>query len=154
MQEREDGVEKLLQGYYPAEDQLPDADLGRSLREGFRNWPTPGRTFGVPSVRTDLPQPQHLSVSNTQNFGNEPNAFSLLSPCSTADRGVNETHYLQRHGRAAIRTLVTDAQIAMDDAEFEACFAASAAAEGLADETSLKSFMDTRHSQLQKSAGL
>lgn len=154
VQGREDGVEKLIHGTYSAEEQAPDADLGRSLREGFRNWPTPGRTFGVPSVRTDLPAPAMTSVANTQNWGNEANAFSLLSPCSTADRGVNEVHYLERHDRAAVAELLQDAGIEMENGVFDACFDASAAAEGGGGVTSLKSFMDVRHAMLQREAGL
>jgi hypothetical protein len=108
----------------------------------------------VPSVRTDLPEPASLSVANTQNFGNEPNAFSLLAPCSTADRGVNEVHYLQRHERGALRSLLGDAGIEMCDDDFAACFDAAAAAEGEAGRASLKTFMDVRHTALYRSAGL
>lgn len=105
-------------------------------------------------MRTDLPHPHYLSVSNTQNFGNEPNAFHLLAPCSTADRGVNETHYLQRLGREQVQTLLKAANISMQEGEFEACFVASAQAEGQSEQTSLKSFMDVRHFMLHKLAGL
>lgn len=154
MQGREDGVEKLLPGCYSAAEQEPDADLGRSLREGYRNWDTPGHTFGVPSVRTDLAAPRQVSLANAQNFGNEPSAFSLLAPCSTADRGVNETQYVQRHGRAAIAALLEKAGISGSGDEFEACFAASAQAESGGDTASLKTFMDVRHAMLHKRAGL
>ena len=151
-------MEKLIQGCYTPREQAPDTDLGRSLREGYRNWPASAaatRAFGVPSVRIDLPEPHQMSIANTQNFGNEPNAFSLLSPCSTADRGVNEVHYLQRHERAALRGLLSDAGIGMGDQDFEACFEASAAAEGGdSGATSLKSFMDARHARLHEQAGL
>lgn len=133
---------------------MPDADLGRSLREGYRNWPTPGHTFGVPSVRTDLTEARHVSIANTQNFGNEPSAFSLLAPCSTADRGVNETHYLQRQSRAEIRELLLAAGIEVPAADFDACFIASVRAEGEQDKTSLKCFMEVRHAMLHQQAGL
>ena len=33
----QDGVDKLIQGQYSSEEQQPDADLGKSLREGWRN---------------------------------------------------------------------------------------------------------------------
>ncbi len=48
---REPGVDVLLTGGYSKEQQQPDADLGKSLREGWRNIAPEGRTFGVPSVR-------------------------------------------------------------------------------------------------------
>lgn len=164
---REDGVGELLHGGYTEEQQQPDADLGRSLREGFRNvLPAAadgridagagvgGRAFGVPSVRTDLHPPSRASIANAQNFGNEPDAAALLSPCSTADRGVNEEHYSARRSAAGVRGLLAGAGIEMRDGEFEACFEAAAAAEGDSRRASLMSFMDTRHRMLHHQAGL
>ena len=51
--------------------------------------------FGVPEVRLDIPAPSFKSVANTQNYGNEPDAHQLIHPTMTANRGVNEEHYLQ-----------------------------------------------------------
>ena len=47
---REPGVDVLLTGGYSESQQQPDADLGKSLREGWRNIAPVGRTYGVPSV--------------------------------------------------------------------------------------------------------
>ena len=166
MQHAEDGVDKLIRGNYTPREQAPDADLGRSLREGFRNPPAAAdphaRAFGVPSVRTDLPAPQHLSVANRHNYGNEADCTSLLSPCSTADRGVNEVHYLEHRSRAAIRELLAASNIALPEADFEVCFAAASEAERLGggagscsgDAVSLKAFMEKRHEMLRARAGL
>lgn len=39
----QDGVEKLIQGQYSAEEQQPDPDLGKSLRVGWRNLAPPDK---------------------------------------------------------------------------------------------------------------
>jgi hypothetical protein len=80
-------VAHLMRGPQNGDDQ-PDPGLGKSLREGFRNLDAAGRAFGLPSVRTDLPEPRRRSVANVQNYGNEPDVLSLLAPCSTAERYV------------------------------------------------------------------
>jgi hypothetical protein len=105
-------------------------------------------------VRTDLPEPKHVSMANVQNFGNEPSTMCLLSPCSTADRGVNETHYLRRQSKVEIQELLDAAGIAVPAAEFDACFEASVRAEGEQERTSLKCFMEMRHAMLHQQAGL
>jgi len=151
---KEEGLEQLLRGHYSAAEQAPDADLGKSLREGFRNVAAPGHTFGTPSIRTDLPLPRHMSVANCLNFGNEPDARSLLAPCSTADRGVSEQHYLEKRDRAAMHTLLQHAQVSMGSDMFDACFTASAHADGECDKASLRTFMECRHRILHLQAGL
>jgi hypothetical protein len=54
----EPGVDQLIQGFYTQEQQQPDGDLGKSLREGYRNIAPADKTFGVPSIRTDVPLPK------------------------------------------------------------------------------------------------
>jgi hypothetical protein len=151
-------VVNLLHGAQSAEEQLPDADLGKSLREGFRNIPPPGsdpsRAYGVPSVRTDLHLRSRTSIANTQNYGNEPDAMALLSPCSTADRGVNEDTYAEQRDRGNVRKLLDSAGIRLPDAEFDEVFADAAQAEGGDGRVSLMAFMNSRHRRLHEQAGL
>jgi EF-hand domain-containing family member B len=87
VQTKELGVAYLMRGPQNSDDQ-PDPSLGKSLREGFRNLDPCSRSFGLPSVRTDLAVPRQRSVANVQNYGNEPDVFSLLAPGSTAERCV------------------------------------------------------------------
>ena len=45
-----------IRGDYTLEQQLPDADLGKSVSKGYRNLTTdPERTFGIPTIRKDIP---------------------------------------------------------------------------------------------------
>ncbi len=60
---------ELLTGTLTPGEQQPDADLGKSLREGFRNTTRAGdenRSFGIPTIRTDVRLPKLRSVANTQ----------------------------------------------------------------------------------------
>lgn len=84
------GVDKLLKGDYSAEEQAPDADLGKSIRPGFRNVGPEDRIFGVPSVRLDINPPKQRSVADSHNYGNEPSTASLLFPAPGADRGLTD----------------------------------------------------------------
>lgn len=66
------GVGELLTGTLTPAEQQPDADLGKSLREGFRNTTRAGdenRSFGIPTIRTDVRLPKLRSVANTQVRG-------------------------------------------------------------------------------------
>jgi len=123
------GVEALLKGIGGTGDVRPDADLGRSLRPGYRNVPRDGddgRSFGVPSVRTDLPAPRSVSVANATNFGNEPDAASLVFPSAGAERGVGDQVMSRAVDADEIRGLVAAAGVEMDDETVAEVFARAA----------------------------
>jgi EF-hand domain-containing family member B len=153
-------VANLMHGAHSAQEQLPDADLGKSLRQGYRNIPPPGidpnRAYGVPSVRTDLHLRTRHSIANAQNYGNEPDAMALLSPCSTADRGVNEDTYSQKRTAEDIRHLLdSTATIRLPDAEFNEVFQTAAEQEGCdGSMCTLMAFMSVRHKRLHQQVGL
>ena len=47
---------EALRGSYAVNEQMPDKDLGKSTRPGFRNFTKdPERSFGVPTIRRDIP---------------------------------------------------------------------------------------------------
>jgi EF-hand domain-containing family member B len=158
-EESKECVANLMRCANSAEMQLPDADLGKTLREGYRNIPPPGvdsnRAYGVPSVRTDLHLPARQSIANAQNYGNEPDANALLSPCSTADRGVNEDTFSQKRTAENIKQLLdSTASIRLSDAEFDEVFQAAAEEVGNGSMCTLTSFMRARHKRLHQQAGL
>ncbi|KAG2450939.1 hypothetical protein HYH02_004212 [Chlamydomonas schloesseri] len=130
---REPGVGELLTGRFAAEEQAPDADLGKSLREGFRNQPKPGdegRSFGVPTIRTDVRLPKLRSVANACNYGNEPDAGQVLRPPLAADLGISDEAFVALRPKAELRQLVEEAGLALSDADFEAAWALAADADG------------------------
>lgn len=48
------------------------------------------RSFGVPTVRTDIPFKDRKSVADYQNYGDEPEAVDLLYPANYSEHGVSE----------------------------------------------------------------
>ena len=120
---------------------MPDVNLGKSLRRGFRNVEADeDRSFGVPTIRTDIPAPGNKSVADNRNYGNEPNASNLLYRGENPN--VAEEDYLQVLDRKAMRALFDASGIAV--ADFDAVFDAAAQADGLVGGASV----DTMRKQL------
>ena len=88
------GVRECIGNYTP-DEQLPDKDLGRSIRPGWRNVSAnERRVFGVPSIRSDIPAPALKSVADHQNYGDEVGTGPLLYPPRFADEGVTQADFL------------------------------------------------------------
>lgn len=51
------------------------------------------RTYGVPSVRTDLAAPRIKRISDRTNYGEEGTVYGLLSPTLYSLFGVHERHF-------------------------------------------------------------
>lgn len=69
----------------PNEKQIqPDYDLGKSVKPNCRNVvrkeEDQHRSFGVPTIRKDIPFKEFKSVADYQNYGDEPEAPDLLFP--------------------------------------------------------------------------
>ena len=62
----------------------PDFDLGRSKKMNCTNQvrkpEDSNRSFGVPTIRTDIPFKNKRSVADFGNYGDEPEAIDLLFP--------------------------------------------------------------------------
>ncbi|KAL3146785.1 hypothetical protein ABBQ38_014767 [Trebouxia sp. C0009 RCD-2024] len=96
-------VSSLLKGDYSPEQLQDDADLGKSVKEGWRNLGPAGRIYGVPTVRHDIKAPKKQSIANAQNYGNEPNSRQLIHPAAMVERGITEQHFLQQMPKDAMR---------------------------------------------------
>ena len=77
----------------------PDIDLGRdshynsklkNLQPSKRDL---NRTYGVPTIRSDLPLKKLKSVTDIKNYGDEPDAYDLLYPHPEAIRGVYDEDF-------------------------------------------------------------
>eukprot|EP01138_Halocafeteria_seosinensis_P016482 gb/GECG01016813.1/.p1 GENE.gb/GECG01016813.1/~~gb/GECG01016813.1/.p1 ORF type:complete len:450 (+),score=61.40 gb/GECG01016813.1/:1-1350(+) len=83
------GAGDCIRGDFTAEEQLPDTDLGKSTRPGYRNVAKdPDRRFGVPSVRYDLPQNKGADL---RDFS----AVDLIAPAAYVDRNVEHEDFLR-----------------------------------------------------------
>lgn len=110
----------LIGGFYAAEEQMPDRDLGKCTVPGRRNLAT-DRAFGVPSVRHDLPIPlfEKRSVASTANYGDDADAFGLIFPNK---QGPVEDAFHARRTRADVKDLITSAGLQLEPAEFDEVF--------------------------------
>lgn len=63
------------------------------------------RTFGLPTIRKDIPYKGFRSVADYQNYGDEPEAVDLLFPSNLAENGVSELEFRQTRTRDEIRIL-------------------------------------------------
>jgi hypothetical protein len=87
----------------------PDKDLGKSLKPGCRNVvrreEDAHRSFGLPTIRHDVPAKAFKSVANFVNYGDEPEAVDLLFPSNFSELGIQEDDFRKLRSRDEIRTL-------------------------------------------------
>jgi len=82
-----------IEGNYSLREQEPDSDLGCTHTPGFRNDTSKYRKFGVPTVRSDLPNCVRRSVADNQNYGDDVNAEYLLYPSPFSDMGISDDDF-------------------------------------------------------------
>ncbi|XP_010888160.2 EF-hand domain-containing family member B isoform X1 [Esox lucius] len=70
---------------------VTSSSLIRAVVGGFPT--TDCRTYGIPTVRTDLPAPRIKRISDRANYGDGSTAFHLLYPTLHSLRGVYEEHF-------------------------------------------------------------
>lgn len=101
------GAKECLSGNYTVDEQMPDPDLGRSLRRGCApdHVLTSDRSFGIPCVRSDIPPPKRSSVADSKNYGNEPGVKALIYPQTFAQRGVYEEDFLEAHPKEMLKDI-------------------------------------------------
>ncbi len=144
------GVQQLIGGNYSEEDQKPDPDLGKSLTSGFRNaHPSKERVFGAPTIRTDLMPPLLKSVADNQNYGNEPDSFSLIYPVTAADRGLDEDDFARERDGAEMASILRATGLLGEGAQlseeaFKAAYSIAAQSQD-SGMCSIKDFLKVKH---------
>lgn len=146
------GARRLMTGIYTEEEQQPDADLGKSIKPGFRNVSTfPERTYGTPTIRTDIPSPVVKGVADDQNYGDEPDAMALLYPSADAERGVTDRDFLMQRPKDEVKEIMAAAGALgnVDEELFENIFAHAAALDGKSEDTcSIVAFKECKRQML------
>ncbi|KAI3361356.1 hypothetical protein L3Q82_013534 [Scortum barcoo] len=77
------------------------------------------RTYGIPSVRSDLPAPRIKRVSDTNNYGDLSTAGDLLHPSVHAMRGVHEEHFFCPRGKNEIAEIFRNVGVNISEETFE-----------------------------------
>ena len=86
------------------------------MTPGYRNILTEKsrhRTFGVPSVRTDIPKYAVRSVADSQNYGDDPTGKELLYPSALSQMGIDDDEFTNLRDKDDIFSLfrATGAQL-------------------------------------------
>lgn len=110
------------------------------------------RSFGTPTVRTDIPFKEKRSVADYQNYGDEPEAVDLLFPSTFTELGISEYDFQLPRPRDEIKTIFERIGLSYKVGKFNAMYnrakelmqsqpgAAAASAAG-ADTVSVRAFM-------------
>ena len=87
----------------------PDHDLGISVKKNctneVRKEGDKDRSFGCPTIRTDIPYKYNKSVADYSNYGDEPEAVDLLFPSTVGELGISEIDFQVPRDRASIKSL-------------------------------------------------
>lgn len=88
---------KCINGEPSEKEVQPDKDLGISLKKNCTNQVRKeedrDRSFGCPTIRTDIPYKYTKSVADYANYGDEPEAVDLLFPSTVAELGISEADF-------------------------------------------------------------
>ncbi|XP_069576492.1 EF-hand domain-containing family member B isoform X2 [Brachyistius frenatus] len=78
-----------------------------------------GRTFGIPSIRFDLPTPRIRRVGDCVNYGDTLTARGLLHPSIHAAQGVTREHFLCPRSKKEIAEIFTNIGVSVSEETFE-----------------------------------
>jgi hypothetical protein len=79
-------------------------------------------TYGVPTVRSDIPNPLIRRVSDNTNYGDELNAHGLLSPSIFTNHGVFESDFFEPRDKATIKMIFSNIGVNMDEVSWNRCW--------------------------------
>jgi len=99
------GAKKCIEGEYCVNEQMPDDDLGRATQIGWRNFTKETRSFGCPTVRTDLRCPQGRGIADCQNYGDDTSAAFLIQPDQYACMGLDDDAFAEAMSQQDIRQM-------------------------------------------------
>jgi hypothetical protein len=120
------GAGALLRSGYTAEQLVPDARVGRVAPGAHEAPPPADRTFGVPSVRRDLPPPAVRGIADSRAFGDDAPIRSIIAPTANA-----ATQSAPPMSASEMEGLLSAAGVPLPPAAFARLFAAAAAADAL-----------------------
>merc|ERR1711916_140569 len=97
---------------------MGDSHVGVSTARLKLNVPR-GKTFGVPTIRTDVPAPAVKGISDHQNYGNESKVAELINGDVYARAGVYAQDKLRTRSRDELRSIFESIGIKLADDVFE-----------------------------------
>lgn len=142
-------AQQCIAGEYSASDQLPDHDLGRAVRPGWRNETSSDRRFGCPTVRIDVQPPTTRSVSDNQNYGDDTNAAKLLYPSPFVVQGVDDADYVDATDPCTIRDVMLRVGHDFTDADFDKIHSRACLVNGRVDAVGIQQFLAVVNDRLR-----
>ena len=117
---------QCIQGDFTQESLEPDRDLGNNSNlAGYHNTTATcddeDRTFGVPTIRSDIPKYAKRSVADTQNYGDDATAQVLLHPSLLTSMGLDEREFNQPRTKTDLIDLIGDTYL-LKNADFDTLF--------------------------------
>lgn len=115
------GSKQCIEGEYSVSEQMPDHDLGRATQIGWRNSSVETRSFGVPTVRTDIraPGPRGRTIADNNNYGDDSSAAALINPCQYSNMGLDDEAFAEALSPETIRDIFSGSGYDLQDEEFE-----------------------------------
>ncbi|NWW21557.1 EFHB protein, partial [Falcunculus frontatus] len=74
---------------------------------------------GIPTIRSDIPAPRIQRLSDTANYGDQGNGFSVLFPSVFSQKGVYERDLLKKRPKAEIKQILHNTGMNVADERFE-----------------------------------
>lgn len=100
------------------------------------------RAFGCPTIRVDIPFKQVRSISDYQNYGDEPEAVDLLMPSTFVELGISEWDFQQPRTRQQLQDLFGKIGYSYKVGKFNAIFNKAREITGSEEDTaSVRAFM-------------
>lgn len=81
------------------------------------------RSFGVPSIRSDLSKPRYDKITSGTNYGDEVPMKQLLYPTNYVRQGVETRYYGGRLGKDEVRAVIEKCGFGLSEAQFDEAFA-------------------------------
>eukprot|EP00117_Sycon_ciliatum_P027605 scpid62205/ scgid22387/ EF-hand domain-containing family member B len=110
------------------------------------------RSYGVPTIRSDLAAPRLRRVSDRRNYGDEADANALISPSIYSQAGVTSRDFFQPRSKEEIRRIFTALGADITDSSFDELWekAKSEDVNGLVSMESFRAVLEQAHiEQLQ-----
>ncbi|XP_075245572.1 EF-hand domain-containing family member B-like isoform X2 [Convolutriloba macropyga] len=107
----ENQIDKKIGNYKTSASQV-NATVGRVPPQ------TDYRTYGTPTVRVDRPAPKFKSVSDRTNYGDEADAWGLMTPSVFTNSGVYEDDLFQPRNPEEIKLIFANIGEEFDDGFF------------------------------------
>lgn len=99
-----------------------------------------GRSFGVPSIRSDVPKPRVRSVADHQNYGDDSTAAELLYPSRFSSLDIYDADFLGHRDVGELRDIFRAIGYELSDEEFRAVYARAQAVYAVRGSVGVESF--------------